>query len=185
MNYAGLGVPDLRTYYKAVILDQTKELWDMSSSQPWTLIEATNLAHTPSHLLAATWVGYHPLHSFLSIVNVTIAIWKSFLQRAGGIHIHAPHQLPIAALSLLSPNLPLQLWSSQGLRKIGDMFQHNQLLSFQQIKDQFAIPNKDFYIYLRICHILTSTLTSQHLDQRHYTVFQPNQQQNLWQFLSL
>lgn len=160
-KYDGLGVPNLRLYYKAIILDQTKKWWDMSSLQPWTLIETTNLAHTPSHLLAAIWMGHHPPHSFLPTVNATIATWKSILQISNGIHIQALYQLPLVAISLLSPDLPLQRWSSQGLHRIGDMFQHSQLLSFCQLSDQYSIPNKDFYMYLRIRHILASIPTFQ------------------------
>lgn len=51
--YADLGVPDFRMYYKAIVLDKTKKLWDISSLQPWTLIEANAFAQTLSLLLAA------------------------------------------------------------------------------------------------------------------------------------
>lgn len=104
-------------------------------------------------------MGHHPPHAFLPTVNATIAIWKSILQISNGIHIQALYQLPLVAMSLLSPDLPLQRWSSQGLHRIGDMFQHSQLLPFHQLSDRYAIPNKDFYMYLRIRHILASIPT--------------------------
>lgn len=114
-----------RMYYKAIILDQTKKLWDMSSLQPWTLIEANGFAQTPSLLLAAIWLGYHPPCSFLPTVNATLSTWRLVLQSTRGIHVKALHQLTLSSLSFLSPDIPLENWSSQGLQKIGDLFQHN------------------------------------------------------------
>lgn len=138
-------------------IGSNQKLWD--SAQPWTLIKANTFVQTPAPLLVAIGLDYHPSHSFLSIVNVTLSTWSSVLQSARRIHVEDLYQLPLSALSLLLPDLLLQNWSLQGLRKIGDLFQHNQLLSFLQIKDRFAISNKDFYKYLRLRHILTTIST--------------------------
>lgn len=159
-TYAGPGVPDLRSYYKATILDQTKKLWDSTSTQLWTQIEALALTQSPSSILAATWIGYHPPRSFLPTVNATISTWKSIIQTSLGLHTQALHQLPLTSLSLLSTDLPLHRWVSLGIQNIGDLYQNSQLISFQQLKESFALPKKDFYIYLRIRHILAPILTS-------------------------
>lgn len=94
-NHAGLGVPDLRSYYKP-------KSCGTSSLQPWTLIEAVALPQTPLLLLAAIWKGYHPPHYFLPTVNATVSIWKSVLQALNGLHTQKRHQFPLSALSLLS-----------------------------------------------------------------------------------
>lgn len=107
-----------------------KKLWNMDSLQPWTQIETGALTQNPSSILAAVWMGYHQPRFHLPTVNATITTWKSILQASAGLHIQALQQLPILALSLLSPYLPLQQWATRGLQKIGDLFQQTHLLGF-------------------------------------------------------
>lgn len=102
----------------------------MDSLQPWTQIETGALTQNPSSILAAVWMGYHQPRFHLPTVNATITTWKSILQASAGLHIQALQQLPILALSLLSPYLPLQQWATRGLQKIGDLFQQTHLLGF-------------------------------------------------------
>lgn len=42
-------------HYLYTILDQAKQLWDCTSSQLWTQIEASALDHSPSLILCLTW----------------------------------------------------------------------------------------------------------------------------------
>lgn len=51
---------------------------------------------------------------------------------------------------------PLQNWISAGIKKVGDLYDQHQLRTFQHISDLYNIPNKDFFIYLRYSHILSS-----------------------------
>lgn len=46
-------------------------------------------------------------------------------------------------------------WERSGLNVIVQLYQDGSLKSFQELKDQYAIPNKSFYRYLQIRHAST------------------------------
>ncbi|PIO07528.1 hypothetical protein AB205_0027870 [Aquarana catesbeiana] len=135
-----------------------KKLWNMDSLQPWTQIETGALTQNPSSILAAVWMGYHQPRFHLPTVNATITTWKSILQASAGLHIQALQQLPILAFKPISLVLP-----------------------FNQLKDRFNIPNREFYLYLRLRHILTTIPTSHNTLTRDVFAFlHSTQRQSSW-----
>lgn len=52
------------------------------------------------------------------------------------------------------------MWGTQGLKKLGDLFKGQILLSFQQLQQQLALRNQgDFYRYLQIRDVTAKDTT--------------------------
>lgn len=84
---AGMGAPNLKNYYKALLLNQAQHWWSTNSHPLWVQIEEAALRNSAKPLLAAIWLQRHPAPSFLATINATIKIWSSkriltFLQGA-------------------------------------------------------------------------------------------------------
>lgn len=161
-----MGAPNIKWYYKAVILDQVKQWWSSHPTTLWHQIESTAIPSTPQLVLSATWMNFHAPRSYLPTVNAFIATWKAVCHTYQGIHTDTLKLLPILALQLLSPNLTIQHWYEAGIKTIGDLYLQLNLKSYQQLTREFGLSSKDFYIYLRIRHILSKLPTSTEMTSR-------------------
>lgn len=79
---ADLGAPNIKRYYKAVILDQVKQWWFLHPLTSWLQIESTTVPCTPHLLLAATWMNFHT--PYLPMIKAITTIWKAITQTSMG-----------------------------------------------------------------------------------------------------
>lgn len=81
---AGMGAPNLKNYYKAVLLNQTQH-WCSPSSRPlWAQIEESALHYPTKPLLVAIWLQHQTTPFFLSTVNATLKVWSSIHHQNNG-----------------------------------------------------------------------------------------------------
>ncbi len=50
-----------------------------------------------------------------------------------------------------------KLWAQKGIRKLKDLYDNDSLMSFQQLKETYQIPNSHFHRYLQIRHFISSS----------------------------
>lgn len=159
--YAGLGAPNIRRYYKAVTLDQAKHWWTSHPTPSWLQIKSKTTSQPLYLLLAALWMNFHSPSSFLLFVTATATTWKGMQQTSKGICIDALLSLPLLPLQLLSPDLPIQHCTITVITTIGDLFQQQELQSFQQLSTSYNLPSRNLYIFLRLRYVLSSLTTTE------------------------
>lgn len=112
-NSAGLGVPEIKQYHKAILLDQLKRWCSPSPHHLWSQIEVVSTGCPPKQLLAAIWLQLKPPCTYLSTVNAAIKVWGSILQISIGLPKVLTPSLPLATLNLLCQDLQIGPWVSQ------------------------------------------------------------------------
>lgn len=96
-NFAGLGSPNLKLFYKATILDQAKKWCSKTSKTPWLQVKTSAPTQDPSLILTVMWLGFQSALSFLSAINVTVSTWKALHQHSSSLHPQALTHLPVSA----------------------------------------------------------------------------------------
>lgn len=154
---ARMGAPDIATYYKATILDQSKAWWSPTQVPTWLQIERAALSTDPKIFLGALLLQLQPSCSFLDTINATIRTWKSLLQQTQGIPRELLSHMPLSSLELLILQVSLTPWTTAGTNTIGNLFTTNHLSSFQHLCQQYQLNHRSFYMYLQICSALSHT----------------------------
>lgn len=62
--------------------------------------------------------------------------------------------VPLHLLDWIIPDVDLSNWKLNGILWISQLYERDQLKSFQNLQTQYSLPNRDFYKYLQICHLL-------------------------------
>lgn len=115
-NVAVIGTPEVKQYYRAILLDQFKRWWSSSLHHLWVQIEEVTIGCSTKQLLAALWLQLKLPHFYLSMVNTTIKALRSILQTPQGIPKSLLMSLPLTAFNLLC--LVIDSWVTAGLPTI-------------------------------------------------------------------
>lgn len=164
-EYGGLGVPNFKTYKESFTCAQIISILDEKTERPlWVLLEAESCApFDPIDCLSQS----PTLYMKNPIISHTIDTWQQLHKRKG----LSPFLTKIASL-WYNPSLKIggktfywKDWHSQGIKHIEDLYTKNSIKSFDHIKQEFGLNNKDFwkYLQLRTCLQKMSSLDSKML----------------------
>uniref|UniRef100_A0A671TVT9 Reverse transcriptase domain-containing protein n=1 Tax=Sparus aurata TaxID=8175 RepID=A0A671TVT9_SPAAU len=156
----GWGLPSLRDYYWAAQLRPLICWCNPSYDAQWKNIEE-GLTSTPIQALIAD----SSLQDFIKNtenpwIRTTLKIWKTviteykleedivILKWCAYDTRFAPNQL----------DTRFKEWTNKGLTALCKIIKENTLLSFEQIKDKYALEAQDFYRYLQLRHFVSDKL---------------------------
>lgn len=69
-----------------------------------------------------------------------------------GISKKALKSFPFSTLKIICSDMSLASWTTGGITTIGNILHEGKLRPFQQLHEDYNIPNKDFFKYLRVRH---------------------------------
>lgn len=109
-----MGVPDLKDYYMASLLDQMRFWLQDSNTRPWCKLEqeSISLGSLRSLLLANTNPQSLQIGSDHPTISATLTAWKYYLNCGISIEQPVTIPLPMADLKFLLPDLSLKHWEA-------------------------------------------------------------------------
>ncbi|XP_055492206.1 uncharacterized protein LOC129697562 [Leucoraja erinacea] len=152
----GLSLPNFMYYYWAVHFKNMIYWLDSSTQQrEWIKMEKEDC-----HPCNIGTILFSPkklnntIYKKNPIIYGTIRIWKQIKLYLKLRNLSL--LMPIANNPLFKPSLidkTYNQWESLGIRRIGDMYEMGNLLSFQQLQLKFKLKNKQYFKYLQICDL--------------------------------
>uniref|UniRef100_A0A6I8RW77 Reverse transcriptase domain-containing protein n=1 Tax=Xenopus tropicalis TaxID=8364 RepID=A0A6I8RW77_XENTR len=167
----GLGVPSLVHYYRATLLDTAVQMHSPQQTKSWLDIENSFLNNiTIPQILWIPKAQRPETPQILPITRTTILNWDKH-NKKGKLGEFPSPITPIEALAHMTNNLSLRTWKEKGVNKISDLYLINVYRTFKELQEKFQIPNKEYYTYIRITHLLSKNMPS-HRTIRHKTTME-------------
>lgn len=157
----GLGVPDIRLYYWAAQLRYIFEWVNVDPENTWIDIESTNCG---SLLLKyAPFISHKKGKSMVQdnfIVSNTLDTWNKIK-----VYFKLKNHFSLLAPIASNPEFPpsnqdavFRDWHERGLTQLANLFDGGTMFSFQDIKDQYALPNSHFFRYLQVRDFISKNM---------------------------
>lgn len=128
----GMEAPNIKAYFKAIILDQARIWWKPASQHTWIQIERTVLSSCSKFYLSALLL-HHGTHTYLSTINAIVKMWRAIHQQTKGILHRSLSFIPLAALTTFIPDISFSNCITAGFQNIGNIYHNSILLKFQQL----------------------------------------------------
>lgn len=153
----GMGLPILRDYFAASILDQTKYWFQTQSSKHWATIEQAwmNPNSLRSTLLAYSFSNTC-LKSNYPTIQLVLNTWKKFCSEVRHNTDLTEIPTPLNSLCTHITDLNTKQWEHKGITLISDMYDREKLIPFNTLAQKYSLPTSDYYMYIRITTFLKS-----------------------------
>lgn len=146
----GLNLPCLKSYFFAAQLKPLVAWVTNDTSTRWLNLEISQCEYALQQLV----------FSNISLKSCKVSVWSKNTAQTWR-DVQKKHKLanPTSSLTLIksTPDFkPLQLdvrfkqWAKCGLTYIHQLIESNRVKSFSQIKEEFKLPNTDFFRFLQI-----------------------------------
>lgn len=148
----GLSVSDLLSYNRAAILEPSYILWHQPQIYRWAQIECETLPNgSVKDILAISQI-----HTISGLVLLSL-YGTMFYKMDGSAYID---EVPITSLQFLIPHLSLNLWVAQGITHISQLYDGDNMHSYETLSPTFNLPKSYFYQYLQTYNhfLITKTL---------------------------
>ncbi len=161
VDQGGLGIPNLLLYHLAFGLRHLLD-WSLPPERapPWYTIESSLCKPLqPIHSVTTKLTVKEQTHPILSHMQW---LWK----RVAAMCKFDPHRHLSASIwlnhKLCIGNSPVfwKLWYDRGIKVLRDLYEGGTIMSFNNLKESFALPQHQFWRYLQIRHLLVQTFGS-------------------------
>lgn len=147
----GLGVPNLKDYYTATILEQLKQWFANRDIKHWTHLEQTWLyPRSLQSLILAHNIQQITLKKDHPTIQATIKAWSHLKKSCNPQTALTDIPFPLETLKWLIPNISLDQWLNNQTILLRDIIQNGKLLPFKEIQHKLNIPSSEFLTYLQI-----------------------------------
>lgn len=85
--------------------------------------------------------------TFLGTAHATFKTWTSVLNTTGSKPNQTDPNNLLSSLPLLIPDLDISKWKSSGRNLVNQLYEWQQMLSFQDLAETYGISHKDLYKY--------------------------------------
>ncbi|OCT86480.1 hypothetical protein XELAEV_18020164mg [Xenopus laevis] len=152
----GLGVPEIENYYKATILEQSREIWTQDLSKQWVEIEQDQLPVKSFRSVLESRLNWKISPNISNPITAnTILIWREFTKLCSNDPLARSTPIPLINLSTALKNLPLENWIDQGIKSIDDLLVGTEIKTFEELVLSYNIPESDKPKYLKIHKFLS------------------------------
>lgn len=149
----GLALPNLKFYHLAFQVRALRNWADENSMVPWRVIEkALAVPHRLQDLLYIKHKHRKLNERFGNIISYSLLVWSKVEKLLGDVpqyHTLSPLWNNPLILTAGKPFIFIP-WASRGINTLGNIYDDNGLLSFQQLQQRFDIPGSSFFLYLRL-----------------------------------
>lgn len=155
LDYArgGLKLPNFRLYYLAAQARFLAQLFEGDLSTSWLNIERLDINETTPSDVLYKWDG----KSIKTITHNPFIVHS--VQTWLRLHKMFRHNGPLSPktplwgnrlIPILYQNRGFESWSLQGITRLEHCYKDEVFMSFQQLKDEYQLPEKDFFKYLQL-----------------------------------
>ena len=160
----GLSLPNLRDYFYSAQMRYIVCWCSSDYTAKWKQIELTQSKVKPQARLGEKQSRFQEDDN--TTVTVTLAIWTEIVKR---------YKLEGDCRLLLWPTYTstfrpgetdqtFKRWTEKGITAIGILTEANKFKSFEKVKKEFKLENKDLFRYLQLRHFYDTQVKSQLLD---------------------
>lgn len=160
---SGLQLPNLLWYFRAAQLRSASFWFSDPSNLPWVQIEKDKARGlTLDTYLYSDSLRRLKQNTANPFVRTTITAWyesQDMFREPTGLSQFSP----IWGNAMFTPGKSdpgLKLWAQMGLQKISDLYTDNTLMSFENLKEKFGIPQAHLFKYFQIQSFIRSRLQS-------------------------
>lgn len=162
----GLGLPNFKLYYMASHLN-IFSFWrrctpgaDLEGQPSWLLIEHMSCKSSclPALLNSPANVK-NTLYDKNPIIQNSLKVWNQILKLVKAPKMYL--DTPICNNHAFKPGLDditFATWREKGLSLLKHFYIDGRLVSFQQLRDQYNLPNSHFFRFLQIRHFLRASV---------------------------
>lgn len=151
-EFGGLALPNLKEYYFAAQLRYIVYWCSPNYEARWKHIELNLGQSHPQAMLGGKEYTHHKGDNF--IVEETLSIWR---------HVVGKYKLAGDSKLLIWPSQTLKFrpsgidnafvkWNERGITAMCTLIDHNNFKSFQSLKEEFSLENRDMFRYLQLRH---------------------------------
>lgn len=149
----GWALPSLKDYYIAAQIRTIVNWCDPHYHAPWKDIENLTFRNTPVQAILID----EKLQKYTEQIEdpwtkLTLNVWTSVMKEFNLLKYCTVLKW-IAYDSDFTPNRldnRFKLWANKGITSFSTIIKKGEILSFQQLKDNFLLENQDFYRYLQV-----------------------------------
>lgn len=150
-SVGGMGLPLLKDYHTAAVLDQLKNWFSNPTIKPWCQIELAWLNNkSPLSLLMASILAKNSKISNHPTIQATVQAWSELRLKGNEFYATANIPIPLESLQWIIPNIRLHKWLENNIPNLADITIGDTLLPFTTIQQKFSIPNSEFLTYTQI-----------------------------------
>ena len=160
-NLGGVQLPDFQLYYWSAQLRMMTN-WILKRQEAiWAELESSICSplKPEQFLFIDNITSVEKIRNNVIIYN-TWLVWKDVKK-----YLKIPPIMSVYSPLFSNPDIPEQLrsvglsnWVSSGINNLSDLMFSNIMKSFDQLRDEFNIPVRDFYKYLQIRNFINSLL---------------------------
>lgn len=147
----GMGLPLLKDYYTAAVLDQLKNWFTNPTTKPWCQIELAWLnSKSPLPLLVASYLSKDNKISNHPTIQATTQAWSKLRSKGYAFYSTTNIPIPLESLKWTIPNIRLHKWLGNNILNLADITMGDRMLPFRTIQQKFNIPNSELLTYTQI-----------------------------------
>lgn len=160
-SVGGLGIPILKDYYIAAILDQLRGWFARPVTKPWCQLEQSWLfPYSPRSLLIAHNMSKSNISVDHPTIQASLHAWSYSKEVTHSKVQSTKVPIPLESLHRLIPNISLGHWTKGETLHLQDLIKDDKLMTFSDIQNKFNIPASEFLTYSQIASIFRQLNTN-------------------------
>lgn len=125
----GMGLPDVKDYYVAVLLDQIRHWFTPTLGKQWRHIEQSFITKGDLRtLLLAEWVTQTEYYISHPTITAALRVWTYFVSNIQGITSDTKITIKLEIFQFIMPDLSLRYWADLRKETLSAVTQDNKLL---------------------------------------------------------
>lgn len=151
----GMGLPILKDYHTAAVLDQLKNWFSNPITKPWCHLETVRLNKTsPLSFLIANKAHKQNKRPLPQTIQAILQSWEEINITGNEFYPSTMIPIPLNTLQWTIPNINLRNWYKANILNIMDIMCGNKLLPFSTIQQKFNLSTSEFLAYTQITSYL-------------------------------
>lgn len=144
-----MGIPILKGYYMASILDQTKYWFSDPDSKHWSQLKFAWLHQkSPQSLLIATKILPVKETTTHPTIQASLQAWEYLKLKGCTSQLNLDVPIPLDSLQWVIPDLSVSNWKHHGILHLTDIFSGGKQMSFPKVIDKISPPDRIIFLLM-------------------------------------
>lgn len=150
-SVGGMGLPILKDYYTALVLDQLKDWFTNTGTKPWCQLEHAWLSpKSPISLLVAYKLPQAEITIEHPTMLATLQAWSYLKRTEVNTSAYTNILIPLESLKWIIPNISLNSLPDREIYHLTDIVQKSKLMPFTDIQEKYRIPSSEYLTFAQI-----------------------------------